>query len=145
MTRKIVSLYENYGYCFNHCEQRFLTEDKKIDNMIFPKGHLDIEWEKEKMPILLGIVEQKAYYSVVQETSIEMLLDGITNKNIDEEDYDIKIESDLDSEFTSKILQMNVEHQNKYNEDKEYLNYLGLPPLLEEIDIDVENPSVEES
>ena len=113
--------------------------------MIFPKGHLDIEWEKEKMPILLGIVDQKTYYSVVQETSIEMLLDGITNKNIDEEDYDIKIESDLDSEFTSKILQMNVEHQNKYNEDKEYLNYLGLPPLLEEIDIDVENLSVEES
>ena len=145
MSRKIVSLFENCGYCFKFYEQRFLTEDKKIDNMIFPEGHLDIEWEKEKMPILLGIVDQKTYYSVVQETSIEMLLDGITNKNIDEEDYDIKIESDLDSEFTSKILQMNVEHQNKYNEDKEYLNYLGLPPLLEEIDIDVENLSVEES
>lgn len=144
MSRKVISLYENYGYCFKYADQKFLTEDKKIDGMTFPKGHLDAEWEKEKLPILLGILNQKTYYSVIEETSIEMLIEGITNKNIKKENYDIKIENELTSEFTSLVLHMNVEHQNKYNQDKDYLSYLGLPPLLEETDSNSENLSIEE-
>jgi hypothetical protein len=144
MSRKVISLFEDYGYSFKYVDRRFLIEDTEINGMKLPSGHLDIIWEKEKMPISLGNLNGKKYYSVVEETSMEILLEGILNKDISEENYDITIENDLNSKFTSEILQMNGEHLNKYTEDKEYLTYLGLPLLLDETNDDTETLSAEE-
>lgn len=126
MTRKIISLKENYGYQFKYADQKFLTEEKEIDGMVFPVGHLDIEWEKEKLPILLCFFEDKTYYSVIEETTIDILNDGKLNLD---EDYDIKFETELNSEFSEYVIGFNVEHSNKYKEDPQYLEYLGLPTI----------------
>jgi hypothetical protein len=126
MKRKIISLVENYGYQFKYADQKFLTEEKEIDGMTFPIGHLDVQWEKEKLPILLCFFENKSYYSVLGETTIEMLNEGRLDSD---KDYNIKIETELDSEFSKYVISFNVEHSNKYNEDPQYLEYLGLPSI----------------
>jgi len=78
MTRKIISLVEHHGYCFKKHEQRFLETEQQFEGLIFPIGHLDAEWEKESMPIYLANINHKDYYSIVEETTLEMLNEGIT-------------------------------------------------------------------
>lgn len=132
MSRKIISLVEHHGYCFKHHEQRFLETEKEVDGILFPVGHLDFEWEKEKLPIYLANIDNKDYYSVVQETTIEMLYEGIINSSISQEEYDIKIEDEISNELLLEIFRLSRDVRDKYSQDKNYLTYLGLPDLPEE-------------
>lgn len=126
MTRKIISLVQHHGYCFVKHTQKFLEEERVIDGMIRSIGSLDDEWEKESLPIYLANIDHIDYYSVIEETTIEMLYAGITNSLIPKEDYKIKIEFDPSEELSLAIFNLNKFIRDKYNIDNNYLHYLGL-------------------
>lgn len=125
MSRKIISLYDTYGYSFPH------LPPKELD------GNIDIEWENEKNQINLGHYNHKAYLSIRSEHTLENLQEGILDQT---KDYEIQFEESFDVDFISNVLYRQP-HKNKYIEDAAYLQYLGFPQLSDE-DITIINTNI---
>jgi len=123
-TRKIVSQTNDATTFFpslNFPLQKFLEEDEEINGVVQPKGSLDDRYptEFDKENIHLINIDKKRYDSVHEDMTEEMLEPT--------DDNDFVIETELDGNFTNTVLLYNGTIANKYKEDPEYLNKLGLP------------------
>lgn len=145
MTRKIISMKDTFGYNLPQLPQRFFEEDKEINGISFPKGHLDIEWENEKLGILLININDRNYYSVPTEMTEEILEAAISiNGYNSPEDYDIVTETELGIEFITELFTRLPYHLDKYKEDNNHLTYLGdLPPAPEFLQVEEESVAEE--
>tara|TARA_B100000073_G_scaffold131148_1_gene107432 strand:+ start:11396 stop:11875 length:480 start_codon:yes stop_codon:yes gene_type:complete len=144
MTRKVVSVYD-YGFIWPSLPVPMLGEDLVINEaQTIPSGNKDPRVIEENKPIFLcnqsewiGVTSTHdgrcvctSYYSVSNQFDIESVTeDNITNKKLTLEDYNFSICTGLTSEFSQQIFDTNREIATKYNEDENYLEYLGLPSL----------------
>jgi hypothetical protein len=146
MTRKIISIRSDFAYIMPQLPIKLLEQDKDINGMIFPAGSVDIEWEKEKIHIELFQHENKTYYSVPIEMTLDLLNESINlNGESSIEDYDIKDEDNLGSDFVNLLFSERPLLINKYREDNTYLTYLGNLPEAPEFLVVEEPPSEEET
>jgi hypothetical protein len=147
-TRKILSLSATYdGYIFPDLpiqerpkigvttvtsSQLFFDENGNlVDEKIIETEHdvFDENWKPEDPSIYLITKEGKKYYSIDSRYTLTKLKSTF-NPNLDEEflfNLELHSTSSLDSGFTDEILDHNLLILNKYKEDNDYLNYLGLP------------------
>lgn len=136
---------DTFGYNMPQLPPKTLTEDTQYENVLLKSGDLDPEWESEKLAIQLINISERNYYSVPTEMTIDLLNESISvNGYNDLEDYDIREETDLGSEFVNELLTRAPQHLTKYKEDKTYLTYLGNLPEAPEFLV-VEEPTEEVS
>lgn len=144
MTRKVLSLYD-YGFNWPSLPVPILEEDLVVNEaQTIPAGNPDPRIIDENRSIFLckqsewvGVTSTSfgksvctSYYSVANEFEIESITeDDITNKRLTLEDYNFSICTGLTSEFSQYIIDNNYEIATKYNQDENYLEYLGLPSL----------------
>lgn len=147
MTRKIISMKDTFGYNFPQLPQKFLKENKTVNEILIPAGSVDADWEIEKVAVFLINISGRNYYSIPTEMSQEMLDDAITiNGYNSPEDYDIITETKLGIEFITELFNRLPHHLNKYIEDNNYLSYLGnLPPAPEFLPVEDEESSTDTS
>jgi len=129
-TRKIVSQTNDATTFFpslNFPLQKILEKDEEINGVMHFKGDLDNRYptEFDKENIHLINIDKKRYDSVHEDMTEEMLEPT--------DDNDFVIETELDGNFTNTVLLYNGTIANKYKEDPEYLNKLGLPAYDKEI------------
>jgi len=132
MAKKIISMLPTYGYTAYQMPQKILEEDKEFDGMIQPAGQPDPEWEKYSTAVEIGVVEDRRYYSVVKECTIEMLqstIDFENHPNLTLEDYDIKEEP-----FSIELVKRFIYWDQKY-EDVDSLESFGFFDEVENLDM----------
>lgn len=122
--RKIVSQTDDTTTMFpslNFPLHKFFEEDTEVNGIMQFKGDRDTSYptEFDKENIWLLTIDKKRYDSVHEEMTEEMLEPT--------DDNDFTIETKLDGNFTFTVLRYNGSIANKYKEDPEYLNKLGLP------------------
>jgi len=123
-TRKIVSQTNDATTFFPSLDfplQKIFEEDEEINGVMHFKGDLDNRYptEFDKENIHLINIDKKRYDSVHEDMTEEMLEPT--------DDNDFVIETELDGNFTNTVLLYNGTIANKYKQDPEYLNKLGLP------------------
>jgi len=123
-TRKIVSQTDDATTAFPSLGfdlHKILEEDTEINGVMQFKGDRDsrypTEWDNENIHLIT--IGNKRYDSVHKDMTEEMLTPT--------DDNDFNIETKLDGNFTKTVLLYNGSIANKYKEDPEYLNKLGLP------------------
>jgi hypothetical protein len=121
--RKIVSQTDDTTTAFpslNFPLHKYFEEDTEVNGIMHFKGDRDFsyptEWDKESIHL---ITIGKTRYDSVHENMTEEMLTPT-------DDNDFKIETKLDGNFTKTVLLYNGSIANKYKQDPEYLNKLGL-------------------
>lgn len=102
-----------------------------IDEKTLYTEHLifDETWEPEEPSIYLTVKDDRKYYSIHSAYTLEEL-ESTFDPEIDEKPlFDLQIHplEFFDSSFTDDVLDNNLFVLNKYNQDTNYLNYLGIP------------------
>lgn len=101
-----------------------------IDEKIILTNHnvFDESWNPEESSIYLITIGDKKYYSIHPWYTLTKLKSTF-NPELNEEplfNLELHSSSSLDSNFTDEILNTNILVLNKYKEDNNYLNYLGM-------------------
>lgn len=135
MSKKIISMIETYGYTSYEMPKKILEQDKEFEGMIWIEGQSDPEWSKYSTATELITIDNRRYYSVVEECTLEMLqstIDFKNNPHLTLENYDIK-------EHLNSIEMINyfVNYNSKFS-DLNFLKSQGFFDNLENFE-EVEN------
>ncbi len=137
MTRKIISMKSTYGYSFPPLPQKFLKEETEYQGMIFPIGHLDMIWEKNSRPIELFVHENRYYYSIPDEYTLEILNSAIDFETRILDDYDIKFEENS-TELVEKIVErFPVHDMDKFEELRLFYDLKDADLIMSELKLHI--------
>jgi len=140
----VIGIRTDYVSCLAYDEENNLIGEELQETHI---EVYDENWVREEEFIYLITIDDRKYFSIHQDYTIEILekefkdfYDDPDTPDIDESlFFQLKIESNdslseiiQDGDFVVRILENNSEIRNKYREEPSYLDYLGLyQPLYE--------------
>lgn len=146
--RPIVGIETTYVSAFDYDKDGNLLGETIIEGerIIF-----DEDWVQEEEFIYLTVIDDRKYFSIHEDYTMEILekefkdfYDDPDTPDIDESlFFQLKLETEdvINSEFTIKVLENNSQILNKYREDETYLEYLGLQyPEYQPLSFNPEGP-----
>jgi hypothetical protein len=166
MTRKILSMSSTYdafnfpdldipqsppivGIKTTYSTSYVYDEEGNIIDEVTSEGQhviFDETWKPEEKSLFLMTVDDRSYYSIHQDYTMEILKTSFVKEDdenpqfefVDEEPlFDLRFHStgEISDDFVVNLLETNLEVRTKYREDDTYLDYLGLPRPNQPVDV----------
>ena len=81
-TRKLIKLDQTYAYSFPDLDPVYLTGITTYNDVTYPVGAIDPEWEQEQFHIEIGQYEGATYYSVITDYTLTILRGNIPSDRV---------------------------------------------------------------